>query len=162
MKIGQNKVAEIHYTLKNDNGDTLDSSDGREPLAYIQGIGNLIPGLETALEGKQKGDKFEAVIPPEDAYGQRSNDFIHKVPKENFQGEGDEELVPGMQVQVETNNGPAIAIVTKVDGDEVTLDMNHPLADMTLHFDVEIMSVREATEEEVSHGHVHGPGGHQH
>ncbi len=162
MRIRQNAVAEIHYTLKNDDGQVLDSSEGREPLAYIQGLGNLIPGLETALEGLEAGDKINAVIEPEDAYGHRTDEYIYKVPKANFKAQDGETLQVGMQVQVETSQGPAIALVTDIQGDEVTLDMNHPLADMRLHFDVEVVSVREATAEEIDHGHVHGPGGHQH
>lgn len=150
----------MHYTLKNDAGETLDSSAGRDPLAYIQGIGNIIPGLEKELEGKVAGDKVNAVIAPEFGYGERFDDLVRDVPKTGFQG--DEELVAGMQVQVETSNGPAIAVVTNVAEEHVTLDMNHPLAGMTLHFDVEIVSVREADAEELAHGHVHGPGGHHH
>lgn len=150
----------MHYTLKDDKGLTLDTSDGREPLAYIQGVGNIIPGLEKEMEGKEVGDKLQAVISPEEAYGVRQENLVQKVPKSGFQG--DEELKEGMQVQVSTNNGVAIATVAGIDGEEVTLDLNHPLADVTLHFDVEVMDVRDATKDELEHGHVHGPGGHQH
>lgn len=150
----------MHYTLKDDKGLTLDTSDGREPLAYIQGVGNIIPGLEKEMEGKEVGDKLQAVISPEEAYGVRQENLVQKVPKSGFQG--DEELKEGMQVQVSTNNGVAIATVAGIDGEEVTLDLNHPLADVTLHFDVEVMDVRDATKDELEHGHVHGPGGHEH
>ena len=160
MKVGENKVVQMHYTLKDDKGTVLDSSDGREPLAYIQGIGNIIPGLEKEMDGKEVGEKLTAVIAPEDAYGVRQETMVQEVPKSGFQG--DEELQAGMQVQVGTSNGTAIATVTKVGDENVTLDMNHPLADVTLHFDVEVMDVRDATAEELEHGHVHGPGGHQH
>ena len=160
MKVAENKVVQMHYTLKDEKGTVLDSSDGREPLAYIQGVGNIIPGLEKEMDGKAVGDKLNAVIAPEDAYGVRQESMIQEVPKSGFQG--DEELAAGMQVQVGTNNGTAVATVTNVGDENVTLDMNHPLADVTLHFDVEVMEVRDATAEELEHGHVHGPGGHQH
>ena len=150
----------MHYTLKDEKGVTLDTSDGRDPLAYIQGIGNIIPGLEKEMEGKQVGDKLQAVIAPEEAYGVRQENLMQKVPKSGFQG--DEELTLGMQVQVGTQNGTAIATVAAIEGEDVTLDLNHPLADVTLHFDVEVMEIREATKEELDHGHVHGPGGHHH
>lgn len=162
MRVAQNRVVVMHYTLKDGDGDTIDSSLGKDPLAYIQGIGTIIPGLEDALEGKTKGDKIDVTITPEDGYGERSDENVQIVPKSGFQGEGDEELTPGMQVQVETNNGPTIAMVTQIEGEEVTLDLNHPLAGVTLNFDVEVVDVREATEEEIEHGHVHGPGGHHH
>ena len=162
MKIAQNSVVVMHYTLKDGDGDIIDSSNGNEPLAYIQGIGTIIPGLEDALEGKTKGDKIEVRITPEDGYGERSDENIQVVPKSGFQSEGGDELIPGMQVQVETNNGPTIAMVIQIEGEEVTLDLNHPLAGVTLNFDVEVMDVRQATDEELEHGHVHGAGGHQH
>ena len=152
----------MHYTLKNDNGDIMDSSEGHDPLAFIQGIGNIIPGLEKHLEGKAKGDKITATVAPEEAYGERTEEQVAKVPLENFQSDGDEKLEVGMQVQVESNQGVTIALVTEIEGNDVTLDLNHPLAGETLHFDVEIMDVRDATADEISHGHAHGPGGHHH
>lgn len=161
MRIEQNKVVMIHYTLKDKDGNLIDSSEGRDPLAYIQGIGNLIPGLEQELEGKQKGDKFSAVITPEHAYGKRDESLIRVVPKSGFQG--DEEMTIGMQVQIETSEeGMAIATLTKIEGEDVTLDLNHPLADMDLYFDIEVVDIRLADEDELAHGHVHGPGGHHH
>ncbi|GAB4248514.1 MAG: peptidylprolyl isomerase [Vicingaceae bacterium] len=162
MKIAKNNVVSIHYTLKDPQGNILDSSEGREPLTYIQGIGQLIPGLENELEGKSKGDKLNAVIEPKDAYGEKSDQMIHTVPLSGFQSSNGEELAVGMQVQVETNNGPAMAVVSDIQGQDVTLDMNHPLAGVTLHFDVEVTDVRAADPSELEHGHVHGPGGHQH
>lgn len=161
MRIEQNKVVTMHYTLKDKNGVTIDSSEGRDPLAYIQGIGNLVPGLENELEGKEKGAKFNAVVQPEDAYGNRDEALVRKVPKAGFQGE--EEITIGMQVQIETGEeGMAIATVVAIEGDDVTLDLNHPLADVELHFDLDILDIREAQEDELAHGHVHGEGGHQH
>lgn len=160
MIIAQNRVVSMHYILKDEKGTTIDSSEGHEPLAYIQGIGSLIPGLEDALEGKTKGDKLDVTVTPENGYGERQENMVQKVSKSGFQG--DEELVVGMQVQVETQNGPAIALVTEIEGEDVMLDLNHPLAGVTLNFNVEVMDVREATDEELEHGHVHGPGGHHH
>ena len=160
MKIATNTVVTLNYTLKNSEGQLLDTSEGREPLVYLHGVGALIPGLEKELEGKEKGAEFTAVITPEDAYGNRRDDLFRVVSKEGFQG--DEEMQVGMQVQLHTEHGPAIASISKIEGNDVTLDLNHPLADMTLHFDVGVVDVREATEEEISHGHVHGAGGHDH
>lgn len=160
MKVEKNKVVAIHYTLKDDAGNVLDSSEGKDPLAYIQGVGQLIPGLETQLEGKEKGSKVAATVLPADSYGDYRDDMVFVVGKDGFQGT--EELAVGMQVEVELDQGKSIAIVSKIEGENVSLDLNHPLAGQTLHFDVDLMDVRDATEEELSHGHVHGPGGHQH
>lgn len=160
MQIAKNAVVSLNYTLKNGEGKLLDSSEGREPLVYLHGVGALIPGLENELNGKSKGEKMNVVIKPEDGYGSRRDDLLKVVSKDGFQG--DEEMKVGMQVQLDTEHGPAVALISKIEDTEVTLDLNHPLADMTLHFDVSIEDVRAATEEEISHGHVHGPGGHQH
>lgn len=151
----------MHYKLTDKDGALIDSSERREPLAYIQGIGALVPGLESEIEGKTKGDKFNAVVAPEHAYGNRDESLIRVVPKSGFQGE--EEMTIGMQVQIDTGEqGMAIATLTKIEGEDVTLDLNHPLADMELHFDIDVVDVREAEKEELDHGHVHGPGGHHH
>ncbi|MCD6346239.1 MAG: peptidylprolyl isomerase [Bacteroidales bacterium] len=160
MKIEKNKVVAIHYTLKSDDGHVLDSSEGKSPLPFIHGIGQLIPGLENELAGKEAGAKLNAVIAPSDAYGEYNSEMVFQVSKDGFRG--DEELKVGMQVEVELEQGKSIAEVSKIEDDQVTLDVNHPLAGMTLHFDVEVMDVRDATEEELSHEHVHGAGGHQH
>jgi FKBP-type peptidyl-prolyl cis-trans isomerase SlyD len=160
MVIAQHTVVTLNYTLKDSEGKLLDTSEGRQPLVYLHGVGALIPGLENELNEKQKGDNVVAIIEPKDAYGNRRDDLLKVVPKNGFQGE--EEMVVGMQVQLETEHGPAIAVISQIEGEEVTLDLNHPLADMTLHFDVTVEDVREASEEEISHGHVHGPGGHEH
>ncbi len=161
MKVELNKVVHMHYTLKNGNGEVMDSSEGQDPLAYIHGIGNIIPGLEKEIEGKTIGDKLSARVSPAEGYGEVSDELVQVVPKAGFQG-GDGELQVGMQVQVETNEGPQIANVTAIEGDDVTLDLNHPLAGMELNFDIEVMEIREATAEELEHKHVHGPGGHDH
>jgi FKBP-type peptidyl-prolyl cis-trans isomerase SlyD len=160
MQIAKNTAVQINYTLKNDAGEVLDSSEGAEPLAYLQGNGNLIPGLEKALEGKRAGDAVNVTIPPEDAYGVRDDSLIQDVPRSAFEGIADIEV--GMQFHAESNHGPRTVTVTKVAPDTVTVDGNHPLADQTLHFAVKIIDVREASQEELSHGHVHGAGGHHH
>lgn len=160
MKVAKNTVVSLNYTLKNNEGEVLDTSEGREPLVYLHGVGALIPGLENVLEGEGEGSKVSTVIKPEDAYGHRTDDLLHKVPKSGFTG--DEEMQEGMRVQLETENGPAIAVISKIEGEEVTLDLNHPLAGMELHFDVEVVGIREAQQEEIDHGHAHGPGGHHH
>ena len=160
MQIGNNKVVSIHYQLKDDKGHVLDSSFGKDPLVYIHGTGHLISGLEKKLNDKKVSDKIEAIIAPEDAYGMYNDEAVHQVPLSGF--EGDEELKIGMQVQMQSNQGVSIAEVTKIEGDQVTLDMNHPLAGMELHFEVEVLDIRDASKEELEHGHVHGPGGHHH
>lgn len=160
MKVGKNMVVSLNYTLKNSEGQVLDTSEGREPLVYLHGAGNLIPGLEAQIEGHEKGAVLDIVVEPEHAYGNRRDDLYRVVPKSGFQG--NEEMQVGMQVQLETDQGLAIASISAIEGEEVTLDMNHPLADMQLHFNVDIVDLREATEDEISHGHVHGPGGHHH
>lgn len=160
MIISKDSVVTMNYTLKNDAGEVMDTSAGRAPLVYLHGVGALIPGLERELEGKSANDKLAVVIAPENAYGERSEELMRVVSKDGFQGE--EELMEGMRVQLDTEQGPMIAVVVKITGTEVTLDMNHPLADMTLYFDVEIVNVRAATQDELAHGHVHGDGGHHH
>jgi FKBP-type peptidyl-prolyl cis-trans isomerase SlyD len=150
----------IHYTLKDDSGAVLDSSAGGEPLAYIQGHGNLVPGLEKALEGKQDGNTLVITVSPADGYGIRDEKLVQRVPKRSLQGSG--EIRKGMQFQARTDDGMRLFTVTGVAGDMVMLDGNHPLADQNLHFDIEVVSVRESTTEELEHGHVHGAGGHHH
>lgn len=161
MQVEKDKVTSIHYTLKGKNGETLDTSNGRDPLAYLHGNGNIIRGLESALEGKSKGDKLEVTIEPKDAYGERNDELQQKVSKDNFE-EG-VEIKPGMQFQAQTPEGAVqIFHVLEVDDSTVTLDGNHPLAGETLYFDVEVIDIRDASNEELEHGHVHGPGGHNH
>ncbi len=156
MQISDNKVALIHYTLTNSGGEVLDSSDGAEPLAYIHGHGNLIPGLEKELVTKQQGDKLEVSVAPEEGYGAVVEEMIQTVPRDAFAGV--EEISVGMRFEASTAGGPVSVEVTKVEGDEVTVDGNHPLAGQTLNFKVEVMLVRDATTDELEHGHVHGEG----
>lgn len=160
MQIAAHKVVTIHYTLTNDDGDLLDSSEGQEPLTYLHGMGNIIAGLETALTGRGVGDKFSVSVAPADGYGERDNDMVQSVPKASFQGV--DEILPGMQFQAQSPEGVQLVTVIDVDGDEVILDGNHPMAGLTLNFAVEVTGVRDATPEELDHGHVHGPGGHHH
>lgn len=160
MKISKHSVVSIDYTLTNDAGKVLDSSKGREPLSYIQGMGSLIPGLENALEGKGKGESLKVSIPPKDGYGERDEGLVQDVPRDQF-GEGAEVEI-GMQFQVDTEGGEVVVTVVGVEPETVKVDGNHPLAGETLNFDVTVSEVRAATEEELHHGHVHGPGGHHH
>jgi FKBP-type peptidyl-prolyl cis-trans isomerase SlyD len=159
MQIADQCVASFHYTLTNDRGDVLDRSSD-EPLAYLHGGGNIIPGLEKALAGKQAGDKLEVTVQPAEGYGEKRQELIQQVPRQAFQGI--DEIEPGMSFSAQSNAGPMRVTVTAVQGDQVTVDGNHPLAGETLHFAVEITEVRAASAEELEHGHVHGPGGHQH
>src|SRR5688572_10562959 len=156
MQISKNKVASIHYTLRDNEGTIIDSSEGRDPLNYLHGAGNLIIGMEEGLEGKAKGDKFNLKITPEKGYGEKDETLVQKVPKSAF---GGQDVKEGMRFS--TNQG-GVVTVTSVGMDSVTVDGNHPLAGVELNFAVEVMDVRNATEEEMSHGHVHGPGGHHH
>ncbi|MEX1239788.1 MAG: peptidylprolyl isomerase [Cyclobacteriaceae bacterium] len=156
MEITKNKVASIHYTLRDDEGTVIDSSEGRDPLLYLHGAGNLIPGMEESLEGKSKGEKFNIKIDPEKGYGEKDENLVQKVPRSAF---GDQEVKSGMRFS--TNQG-GVVTVTDVGLESVTVDGNHPLAGVPLNFDVVVVEVRHATQEEISHGHVHGAGGHHH
>ena len=160
MQIAKHKVALLEYTLTDAAGEVMDTSEGGEPMAYIQGIGNLISGLEEELEGKSAGDELNATIPPEKGYGVRDDSLVQVLEKSVFQGV--DELQVGMQFQAQSDNGTQMIWITEISGDEVTVDANHPLAGETLTFDLKVVEVRDATEEELDHGHVHGPGGHHH
>lgn len=160
MNVKRNKVVSIHYTLRDDAGNVLDSSSGRAPLAYLHGNGKLVPGLESALDGKSAGDKLIVTVAPEQGYGVRDAGLVQILPRTKFAG--DAEIAPGMQFQAKGAGGVRLITVTSVERDLVTVDANHPLAGKTLHFQVEITEVRQATREELEHRHVHGPGGHHH
>ena len=162
MTVDKSKAVFINYTLKNGDGELIDTTEGRGPLGYIHGFNYLIAGLENEMNGKKVGDKFEIKLAQEEAYGAYDTDLVYIVPKSNFEG-GEEELQIGMQVEVNTNeDGNAIALVTNIEGEEVTLDLNHPLAGEELNFAVEVADIREATQDELDHGHVHGSGGVEH
>jgi len=163
MQIGENKVVNIHYALRLDDGKLVDSSENKEPLTYMQGKMNIIPGLEKALLGKEVGEKLEVKVSPEEGYGARKDDLIQNLPKSTFDKmEGMEDLKPGMQFQTQGPQGPQVVTIMEVKDEEVVVDGNHPLAGQNLNFDVEVVDVRDATEEELQHGHVHGAGGHHH
>ncbi len=160
ITIGKHSVVEISYTLKNDAGEVLDSSEGGDPLMYLHGTHGLIQGLENELDGKKAGDAFVAVIPPELAYGEIDPDLIHSIDKSMFRGV--DNIEPGMVFTAQGEHGQQQITVKSVEGGEVKIDGNHEMAGQTLHFDVQVVSVREATEEEIDHGHVHAPGDHHH
>lgn len=160
MQIAQNKVCSFNYTLKDDSGKVIDTSDGRAPLEYVHGSGGIIPGLESAMEGKKEGDAFQVVIQAADAYGEKKPEMIQAVPRTNFGGIPKIEV--GMQFQARTPHGMHVVTVVGVDDENVTVDGNHPLAGQTLHFDIAIVGVREAQPHELEHGHVcnkHDQGG---
>jgi FKBP-type peptidyl-prolyl cis-trans isomerase SlyD len=159
MQIAAQKAVTIGYTLKDDAGKVLDSSEGGEPLTYLHGAGDIVPGLEKALDGKQVGDAMSVSLSPEEAYGQRDERQVRNIPLRKLP-KGKVEV--GMQYEVTTEAGPMLALVTAIRGDYATIDANHPLAGMRLHFDVKVVEVRDATAEELEHGHVHGPGDHHH
>ena len=154
MDISEKCVVAFHYTLTNGDGETLDTSEGREPLKYLHGARNIVPGLEKALEGKSAGDEVKVEVSPDEGYGTVNPELVQKVPRAAF--EGVDEIKPGMQFHAQGPSGQVqIITVKEVAGDEVTVDGNHPLAGEILHFDVKVEDVREATEEEIAHGHAH-------
>ena len=157
MQITDNTAVQFHYTLTNSSGEQLDSSRGEEPLSYLHGAGNIIAGLEAALAGKAVGDSFSVTIPPADAYGEIDDSMVQVVSKKMFD---DMDLEIGMQFHADVSHGAGIITVTDIQGDDVTVDGNHPLAGETLIFDVEVVDVRPATADEVAHGHIHGAGCH--
>ena len=159
MTVENGKVVSFHYTLTNAQGDVLDQSQ-EHPMPYLHGAGNIIPGLEKELAGKKVGDKLTVKVPAAEAYGEYHEQLVNDVPREAFQGV--DQIEPGMQFQANTPEGVQVITVKAVNGETVTVDANHPLAGQDLNFDVEIFEVREATEEESAHGHVHGVGGHHH
>ncbi len=150
MQISENSVVAIEYTLKGDDGQVIDTSEGREPLVYLHGHSNIIPGLEKAIEGKAPGDELEVTVPPEDGYGQYRKELVQDVPKDAFAGM--EKVEPGMSFRAESNAGPMTVIVREIKDDAITIDGNHMLAGQVLNFKVEVKSVREATADEISEG----------
>ncbi|VEG13980.1 FKBP-type peptidyl-prolyl cis-trans isomerase [Moraxella cuniculi] len=158
--IANDTIVKFNYTLTNAQGEVLDQSRG-EPLAYLHGHHNIIPGLEKQMAGKKVGDKFTATVAPKDAYGEYLAEAVQEVPRANFQGV--DKIEAGMQFQSQTDDGQVMLVTVKEANDEVVIvDGNHPLAGVELTFEVEIVEVREATADEIAHGHAHGAGGHQH
>lgn len=161
MLIARNKVVRFDYTLTDDSAHVLDTSEGGEPLSYLHGAGNIIPGLETALEGKRAGESLKVRVPAADAYGERHDELVQNIPREMFE-DGDAIQV-GMQFHSSDDDGDTrIVTVVGTDANHVTVDGNHPLAGVPLNFAVTIVEVRDASAEELAHGHVHGAGGHHH
>ena len=159
MKIEKDRVVRFHYSVAEAGGEPVETSRDREPLAILFGHGNIIPGLEKAMEGHEAGDKFGVDVAAADAYGERRDGLSQRIPKKHF---GNQPLRPGMQVVLNTNVGPRAVTIEKVGMSVVDVDLNHPMAGKDLHFDIDIVDVREATAEELEHRHVHGDGGHQH
>jgi FKBP-type peptidyl-prolyl cis-trans isomerase SlyD len=161
MQIANDSAVLIHYKVSNSDGEVVDSSQGEEALAYIHGQGDIVPGLEQALLGKSAGDRVQVTVSAAEGYGEWEEDKVQTVPRAAFEEEG--EIQAGMRFQAQAEDGDDIIVtVTRVTSEEVTVDANHPLAGQTLSFDVEVVSVRDATEEELAHGHIHGPDGHHH
>ena len=158
MQVADNMAVSIHYTLTNDDGEVLDSSIGDEALVYLHGVGSIIPGLEKALHGKTVGDKFRVRIDPEDAYGELMEEMVQVISRDMF--EGIDNIEVGMQFHADVSSGSGVVTVVNIEDDDITIDGNHPLAGLALTFDVEVIDVRAATEEEAAHGHIHGAGCH--
>ena len=160
MKIEDGKVVSFHYTLFNEQGQQLESSQGNEPMQYLHGASNIIVGLEQAMAGRLAGDTFSVTVQPADAYGERREGNIQRIPIKRLGN--NPRPKPGQVLNFQTNQGPVQVTVVKVGKFNLDVDANHPLAGQVLTFNVEITAVRDATEEETSHGHAHGPGGHNH
>lgn len=164
MQITKDTVVSFHYRLLNEEGSELETSHGEDPVAYLHGHGNIISGLEKGLEGQSAEDVLTVTVEPQDGYGLRNDDAVQRVPIKHLVGDKKQnaKLKPGMVVAINTEDGPRQVVVLKAGKFNVDVDTNHPLAGQILSFEIEIQSVREATEEELSHGHAHGVGGHQH
>ena len=160
MNIAKDSVVQFNYNLKDDQGNDIETTTGGEPMAYLHGHGNIIPGLEQALEGKAVGDKFSVTVEPAKAYGERKENAQQRIPLKHLQGA--RKWKPGMMAVVETEQGYRQVTVVKVGKFNADVDTNHPLAGKTLVFDIDVVDVREATAEEKAHGHAHGVGGHHH
>ena len=160
MKADKNKVVTFHYTLKDVSGEEIESSVEAEPMTYLHGSNNIIIGLEKAMQEREAGDKFEVTIAPEEAYGVRQEANVQRIPLKKLKGIG--KIMPGQVLNLQTKDGPVQVTVLKMGRFNVDVDANHPLAGETLTFDIEVTEVRDASEEEIEHGHVHGPGGHEH
>ncbi len=154
MQVAKHRVVTFDYKLTDEDGELIDSSEGSEPLVYLHGVGGIVPGLERALEGKSVGDRIQVTVAPEDGYGEQDDSLIFEVDFDQF--EETDELELGQQFQIDTDDGPLVVTVVEITEDTVTIDGNHELAGISLNFDVTIVEVREATPEEIDHGHAHG------
>jgi len=160
MQIARDKVVYFHYTLSQVGGEQLEASEKAEPMTYLHGHKNILPALEHAMLGKGPGDNFQVTLQPAEAYGVRHENSVQRVPIKHLRHKG--ALRPGMTVHINTDKGPRAVRVIKVGKFNVDVDTNHPLAGLSLSFDIDIVDVRDATAEELAHGHVHGAGGHAH
>jgi FKBP-type peptidyl-prolyl cis-trans isomerase SlyD len=160
LKIESGTVVSFHYTLRNEEGKELESSRDSEPSVYLHGANNIIRGLESAMTGHESGDVFSVSLAPAQAYGMRDPGRMQRVPVKHLAYRG--KLEAGKVVQLNTAEGMRAVTVVKAGRHSADIDANHPLAGQTLTFDVEIVDLRPATQEEISHGHAHGPGGHHH
>jgi FKBP-type peptidyl-prolyl cis-trans isomerase SlyD len=160
VTIQENKVVSFHYTLTNQEGEQIESSRDRQPMTYLQGASNIIPGLEKAMSGKSVGDEFQVTVEAAEAYGERSEDKLQRISAKHFKNR--KRLMPGQIVALQTQQGQVQVTVVKIGRFNVDVDANHPLAGQALTFDVEVTKIRDASEEENAHGHVHGPGGVDH
>ncbi len=156
MQVSEKMAVSIHYTLTNSTGEKLDSTQGEDPMVYLHGAGQIISGLEDVLKGKRVGDKLNTTIAPAEAYGEFREDMIQVVPLTMF--EGIDKVEVGMQFHADASHGVNVVTITKIDGDQATVDGNHPMAGQALTFEVEVMDIRSATEDELSHQHIHGKG----
>lgn len=159
MTIQKDSVVTIHYSVKDQDGQLIDSSEGQAPMAYLHGAGNIVDGLEQALNGKDVGAHIEVTLTPDQAYGKYQPKLVQQLARKVFEGAS---IEVGQRFQAQTNQGPRSVVVTDIKGDLITIDGNHPLAGQTLHFVVDVTEVRDSTEEERAHGHVHGEHGHHH
>ena len=160
MTIQDKKVVSFHYTLTNQDGEQMETTRDKEPMTYLHGAQNIIPGLESAMAGKSVGDEFQVTLEPADAYGENKEANIQRISSKHFRFP--KKLKPGQVVGLQTRKGPVQVTIVKVGRFNVDVDSNHPMAGQALTFDVEVSAVRDATEEEISHGHAHGPGGVDH
>jgi FKBP-type peptidyl-prolyl cis-trans isomerase SlyD len=160
MQVAPQTVVTIAYTVTDEDGDVLDAAAADDPLAYLHGSGSIVPGLEAALAGRSAGDEIRVTLAPDDAYGMHDPDLVAVASRAQF--DEPDALEVGMQFEAEGDDGPEVVTVVSIEGDDVTLDANHPLAGFTLTFDVQVLGVRAATPEELEHGHPHGAGGHEH
>ena len=162
MSITQNKVVSMSYVLKDNQGQVLDQADEQQPFMYLHGSQNIIPTLEAALDGKTIGDTLQVSIPAAQAYGERTEELVQPVPRAAFAGVPDEHLVVGSHLQAQTDEGVRVVTIAAVDDQNVTVDGNHPMAGLDLNFNVKVVAIRDASPEEIAHGHVHTPGMHAH